>query len=298
METTAVGSQGAQHQLTKPPLKTAPNSNARASLQRPVQSELISCSVTDKCRVLFRQISFYGSITDGYPIITLTDDERIALDRVIATRTLQPASEGGLAGADCPYNGARARSHRRRDGQGQDDDLLLAGALCRRGRGRTTPNKTRRPGTLPLFDEIKVKVLTKTTTETPANATHWSVRSMAKEMGISHTSVQRIWPEAGIEPHLVRTFKISNDPELEEKVTDVVGLCMNPPDKALVLWRRLQREPAALFAGLSHAGRVCRSPSASPPARAGCAPATGGSRAAGPCSRCMKQARMLADGFS
>jgi hypothetical protein len=64
---------------------------------------------------------------------------------------------------------------------------------------------------------------------------HWSVRSMAKEMGISHTSVQRIWREAGIKPHLVKTFKISNDPEFEEKVTDVVGLYMNPPDKALVL---------------------------------------------------------------
>lgn len=58
---------------------------------------------------------------------------------------------------------------------------------------------------------------------------------MAKVMGISHTSVQRIWREAGIKPHLVKTFKISNDPEFEEKVTDVVGLYLNPPDKALVL---------------------------------------------------------------
>ena len=58
---------------------------------------------------------------------------------------------------------------------------------------------------------------------------------MAKAMGISHTSVQRIWREAGLKPHLVRTFKISNDPEFEEKVVDVVGLYMNPPDKALVL---------------------------------------------------------------
>ena len=57
---------------------------------------------------------------------------------------------------------------------------------------------------------------------------------MAKAMGISHTSVQRIWREAGLKPHLVRTFKISNDPEFEEKVVDVVGLYMNPPEKALV----------------------------------------------------------------
>ena len=96
-------------------------------------------------------------------------------------------------------------------------------------------DKTRPPGTPPLSWEIRQRVLTKTANEVPANATHWSVRTMAKEIGISHTSVQRIWAEAGLKPHQVRTFKVSNDPLFEEKVTDVVGLYMNPPDKALVL---------------------------------------------------------------
>ena len=58
---------------------------------------------------------------------------------------------------------------------------------------------------------------------------------MAAEMGISPSSVGRIWAEAGLKPHLVKRFKISNDPQFEEKVTDVVGLYMNPPDRALVL---------------------------------------------------------------
>ena len=58
---------------------------------------------------------------------------------------------------------------------------------------------------------------------------------MAAEMGISPSSVGRIWAEAGLKPHLVRRFKMSNDPQFEEKVTDVVGLYMNPPDRALVL---------------------------------------------------------------
>jgi hypothetical protein len=58
---------------------------------------------------------------------------------------------------------------------------------------------------------------------------------MAKAMGISHTSVQRIWREAGLKPHLTARFKVSNDPQFEEKVTDIVGLYMSPPDKALVL---------------------------------------------------------------
>jgi transposase len=96
-------------------------------------------------------------------------------------------------------------------------------------------DKTRPPGRQPLSDAVKTKVLTKTATETPANATHWSVRSMARAVGISHTSVQRIWAEAGLKPHQTRTFKVSNDPLFEEKVTDVVGLYMSPPDKALVL---------------------------------------------------------------
>ena len=96
-------------------------------------------------------------------------------------------------------------------------------------------DKTRPSRKKPLTAEVKLRVLTKTANETPANATHWSVRTMAKEIGISHTSVQRIWAEAGLKPHLTRKFKLSNDPKFAEKVTDVVGLYMNPPDKALVL---------------------------------------------------------------
>jgi transposase len=96
-------------------------------------------------------------------------------------------------------------------------------------------DKTRPSGKKPLSGKVKLKVLAKTANETPPNATHWSVRTMAKAVGISHTSVQRIWAEAGLKPHLVAKFKVSNDPQFEEKVTDVVGLYMNPPDRALVL---------------------------------------------------------------
>jgi transposase len=96
-------------------------------------------------------------------------------------------------------------------------------------------DKTRPPGKKPLPVAVKRKVLAKTASETPSNATHWSRASMAAEIGISPSSVGRIWAEAGLKPHLVRRFKISNDPHFEEKVTDVVGLYMNPPDRALVL---------------------------------------------------------------
>ena len=96
-------------------------------------------------------------------------------------------------------------------------------------------DKTRPPGRKPLAAKLKAKVLAKTARETPPGATHWSVRTMAKAFGISHTSVQRIWREAGVKPHLTARFKVSSDPQFEEKVTDIVGLYMNPPDRALVL---------------------------------------------------------------
>ena len=97
-------------------------------------------------------------------------------------------------------------------------------------------DKTRSPGRKPLSRKVRLKVLAKTAnTKPPANATHWSRASMAAETGISPSSVGRIWAEAGLKPHLVRRFKISNDPQFEEKVIDVVGLYMNPPDRALVL---------------------------------------------------------------
>jgi transposase len=96
-------------------------------------------------------------------------------------------------------------------------------------------DKTRPSRVPPLPDKVKLAVLKKTANETPANATHWSRASMAAQMGISPSSVGRIWAEAGLKPHLVRRFKVSDDPLFEEKVTDVVGLYLNPPDRALVL---------------------------------------------------------------
>ncbi len=97
-------------------------------------------------------------------------------------------------------------------------------------KGRSKP-----PGKKPLSEEVRLKIVEKTMKERPANATHWSVRTMAAAMGVSHTSVQRIWREHGLKPHLVRSFKVSNDPAFVAKVKDVVGLYLDPPADALVL---------------------------------------------------------------
>jgi transposase len=70
---------------------------------------------------------------------------------------------------------------------------------------------------------------------TPPAATHWTTRTLAKAQGLSHMTVQRIWKQHRLQPHRVETFKLSRDPQFVEKVRDVVGLYLNPPDKALVL---------------------------------------------------------------
>ena len=82
----------------------------------------------------------------------------------------------------------------------------------------------------------KVKRIVKATTQTrPRGATHWSTRTMAEAQGISHATVQRIWDAHGLQPHRVKTFKLSRDKRFVEKLTDVVGVYLNPPDKAVVL---------------------------------------------------------------
>lgn len=93
-----------------------------------------------------------------------------------------------------------------------------------------------RPGRWPSVRASKeAEIIRKTTQEKPANATQWSVRSMAVAVGVSKDTVQRVWRDNGLKPHRVKTFKVSNDPHFAEKLVDVVGLYLNPPEHALVL---------------------------------------------------------------
>ena len=78
------------------------------------------------------------------------------------------------------------------------------------------------------------RIVDTTLQSTPKDATHWSTRTLAAHLGISHMSVARVWERHGLQPHRVRTFKLSRDKHFVEKLTDVVGLYLNPPDKALV----------------------------------------------------------------
>ncbi len=93
-----------------------------------------------------------------------------------------------------------------------------------------------RPGKPRTIGDREVeRVIVKTLEETPADATHWSTRSMAKATGMSQSAVSRIWRAFGLKPHLSESFKLSPDPQFIDKVRDIVGLYLNPPEAAVVL---------------------------------------------------------------
>lgn len=93
-----------------------------------------------------------------------------------------------------------------------------------------------RPGRLPRISSRKIKAIVEATLHThPPNATHWSTRTMAKAQGVSEATVRRIWKSHNLKPHLVKSFKYSRDKLFVEKLVDVVGLYLNPPDKSIVL---------------------------------------------------------------
>ena len=93
-----------------------------------------------------------------------------------------------------------------------------------------------RPGRLPRISPQKVRAVVEATRHSrPPDATHWSTRTMARAQGLSEASVRRIWKQHHLKPHLTKTFQLSRDPQFVEKLQDVVGLYLNPPEKALVL---------------------------------------------------------------
>jgi transposase len=98
--------------------------------------------------------------------------------------------------------------------------------------GEVRSGRGRKPS---LSAEKIAEIVRATQEDAPPGETHWSCRTMAKAQGVSPATVQRIWSARGLKLHLVKTFKLSNDPKFEEKLIDVVGLYLNPPDNAVVL---------------------------------------------------------------
>lgn len=99
--------------------------------------------------------------------------------------------------------------------------------------GLTDEYRAGRPRT--VSDAQVAQVIERTLNTTPKDATHWSIRSMASETGLSHTTICRIWAAFSLQPHRSETFKLSTDPLFVDKVQDIVGLYMSPPNRAVVL---------------------------------------------------------------
>src|ERR1044071_3180292 len=122
-------------------------------------------------------------------------------------------------------------------------ELGCNGSTVGKWRGRGAPGGVDRPHDgaapgrgkrRPISDEDVERVIVKTLEEQPANATHWSTRSLAAATGMSQSAVSRIWRAFGLKPHQSEAFKLSPDPQFIDKVRDVVGLYLNPPEAAVV----------------------------------------------------------------
>jgi len=166
--------------------------------------------------------------------LTLTDDERSKLDawsrRPKTSQRLALRSRIVLAAAAGRTNTAIAAELR--------VTLPTVGKWRKRFAAKRLDGLTDdpRPGPPRTISDARVEeVVTKTLESKPAHATHWSTRGMAEAAGLSQTAVSRIWRAFGLKPHLHETFKLSTDPYFVEKVRDVVGLYLAPPDKAVVL---------------------------------------------------------------
>ena len=168
------------------------------------------------------------------PELALTDEERTTLERWARRRT-----SGQALALRCRIVLACA------------EGVSNAEVVKRLGISRPTVTKWRsrfvarrlegladepRPGAArTITDEQVERVLVTTLETTPKDATHWSTRSLARNLGMSQSAIARIWRAFGLKPHLVDTFKLSTDPQFIDKVRDVVGLYLNPPQAAMVL---------------------------------------------------------------
>ena len=167
--------------------------------------------------------------------LELTDAERVALENLVRRRNVgQALARRARVVLACAAPGAT--------NLGVAKALGVSRPTVATWRGRFAAHRLEglvdvpRPGApRRIGDEAVERLIALTLEEAPADATPWSSRSMAKRAGMSQTAVSRIWRAFGLRPHRAETFKLSSDPAFVDKVRDVVGLYLNPPDRALVL---------------------------------------------------------------
>ena len=167
--------------------------------------------------------------------VTVTDEQRPVLEswargRSTPVRLMQRAKIVLLAAAGQENKGIAAQVGVTRQLVGRWRTRFAELGLT--GISKDASGRGRKPV---ARDAVAKKIVEMTTGRRPPNATHWSTRTLAKAVGTSDSMVRRVWQANGLKPHLSRTFKLSNDPRFVEKLVDVVGLYLNPPEHALVL---------------------------------------------------------------
>jgi transposase len=169
------------------------------------------------------------------PAIVLDPEEQATIDTWVRSRSLPLRQVQRAQIIQCAATGVESQDIARILGVSRPTVQLWRQrflALRLKGLEKDAP----RPGRLPQISEQRVRDIVQATLHTkPANATHWSTRTMAQAQGVSSATVQRIWQQHNLKPHLTKTFKLSRDAAFLEKLSDVVGLYLNPPDRAMVL---------------------------------------------------------------
>lgn len=167
--------------------------------------------------------------------IELTVEDRQRLDGIVSAPTTPQKHVWRARIVLLSAEGLGTMSVARRVGKSKRAVWRWQDRFCAEGVDGLLHDKSR-PGRLPPLAPERVRtVVEKTLRETPADAAHWSTRTMARAVGLGKSSVLKIWHEHGLKPHLTKTFKVSRDPAFVDKVRDVVGLYLNPPEHALVL---------------------------------------------------------------
>lgn len=168
------------------------------------------------------------------PRLTISTDERETLERwTRRASTAQALAQRARVILGCATGKSNTRVARELRLTKQTVGKWRARFLTQRLDGLLDEPRPGAPRT--ITDAAVEAVLTRTLETKPADATHWSTRSMARACGLSRNTVHRIWRAFALQPHRVETFKLSKDPLFIEKVRDIVGLYLNPPDRALVL---------------------------------------------------------------
>jgi transposase len=168
------------------------------------------------------------------PDLALTDMERTTLERWARRRTSSQALAERCRIVLACAEGASNTEVAQRLGLARSTVIKWRSRfLARRLEGLVDEPRPGAPRK--LTDEHIERVIITTLETTPTDATHWSTRSLARTLGLNQTAVSRIWRAFGLKPHLTEAFKLSTDPQFIDKVRDIVGLYLNPPEAALVL---------------------------------------------------------------